>query len=348
MNTNHRRNIDTTDYTGRRIGNYRIQRLLGSGGMGSVYLGEHIVVGKKVAIKFLHKKFSDNAAHQVLFLREARATVAVDHVNVVDIHDFGISLFDDRYIVMEYLEGESVAELLERKGRLSLNAACYILIPTLRALCAAHNKGIVHRDLKPENIFLSYRKGMGPNVKLIDFGISTFLDKKDESGLIQEGKISGTLAYMPPEQLFGKEVSDCRTDLYAIGVILYQMLTGSLPFEGGSTSSFITNVLSKEPLPLPPECGDIPPRVVSLLKQLLSNDPAKRPANAYELLTRIISICDLSAVGTLRKEIALPLPRLLSTKNLPKRRRGKSLCGNHTQTEFDEDTTRKTLICATR
>ena len=276
------------DYSGQTIdGRYRIIRLLDKGGMGSVYLGEHVVIGKKVAVKFLHLEHTGNEEIVKRFYREARAAAAIGHKNIIDVLDVGISQAGQAYLVMEYLEGESLSHMLERTGPIDLPAACGIIEPVLRALSAVHEKGIIHRDLKPENIFLEYASGETPAVKLIDFGVSKFSQGKEAAQLTLTGTFIGTPAYMSPEQARARYNVDHRTDLYALGVILYEMLTGELPYQGDHYNDMLANMLTSEPRPPNSVYPDFPKEAEPLIMQMLEKSPKDRPSSANEALEAI-------------------------------------------------------------
>jgi len=276
------------DYSGQTLeGRYRIERLLGSGGMGAVYEGRHVIVGKRVAVKFLHSEFASNEEVLKRFYREAQAAAAIGHKNIIDILDVGISPQNEPFLVMEYLEGEDLENMLQRTGPLSVEAACGILEPTLLALEAAHAKGIVHRDLKPANIFLVHNDGNAPTVKLIDFGISKFTGGNKESRLTRTGSLLGTPAYMSPEQARGVGEIDHRSDLYSMGVILYQMLTGALPFDGENYNALLINVLTTEarrPRELNPS---IPADVETVVLRQLKKSPEERSQSAKGMLEEL-------------------------------------------------------------
>jgi len=273
------------DYSGRVLdGRYRVDRQLGRGGMGAVYEGRHAIVGKRVAIKMLHAEFAANEEVLRRFYREAQAAAAIGHKNIIDIMDVGVTPANEPYIVMEYLEGEDLESMLERTGPLRLEAGCGILEPVLSALSAAHAKGIVHRDLKPANIFLCHAEGGRPTVKLIDFGISKFSGGTGTTKLTQTGSLLGTPAYMSPEQARGDQAVDHRTDIYSVGVILYQMLTGALPFIGDNYNTLLINVLTGEPRPLQELNPGIPADAEALVLKELNKDPAARSQSADEML----------------------------------------------------------------
>jgi serine/threonine-protein kinase len=265
-------------------GRYRVERLLGKGGMGAVYEGKHVIVGKRVAIKTLHPEFAANEEVLKRFYREAQTAAAIGHKNIIDIMDVGVTPTSEPYIVMEYLEGEDLESMLKRTGPLSVEAACGILEPALLALGAAHEKGIVHRDLKPANIFLVRGKGAAPVVKLIDFGISKISGGAGNTRLTQTGLMLGTPAYMSPEQARGLGAVDHRTDIYAMGVISYQMLTGRLPFANESYNALLISVLTEEPPPLRAHRPELPADAEALVLKELSKDPALRSQTAIEML----------------------------------------------------------------
>jgi tRNA A-37 threonylcarbamoyl transferase component Bud32 len=275
-------------YTGKTLeGRYAVERLLGEGGMGAVYQGLHVMVGRKVAIKFLHSELTGSEEVVKRFYREARAAAAIGHRNIVEVLDVGLSELGEPYLVMEFLEGESLGEMLERVGPIELGAALGVLDPALRALSAAHAKGIVHRDLKPDNIFLGHGPDGEVEVKLIDFGISKFADAEGKSQLTQTGSLLGTPAYMAPEQARGDRELDARADIYAMGVILYQALTGELPFDGEHYNQLLISVLTEQPRDPSEAYAGFPSEARELVLSTLSKDPAERPQSAAEMLERL-------------------------------------------------------------
>ncbi len=264
-------------------GRYELIRLIDEGGMGAVYLGRHVKLGRSTAVKFLHKELLGQTTVVKRFYREAQAASAIAHPNIIDVYDVGVADWGEPYIVMEYLEGENLDSLLKRKGPIDLPAALGVLEPALRALGAAHEKGIVHRDLKPENIFITRPPDSPPLVKLIDFGISKFVEG-DLSKLTRTGTLLGTPSFMSPEQARGKGEFDHRADLYSTGVILFLMLTGELPFTGESYNDLIITILTeppKDPFLIAP---NFPAAVDPVLQKLLSRDPADRYQSCQELI----------------------------------------------------------------
>ncbi|MCU0660803.1 MAG: protein kinase [Myxococcota bacterium] len=276
------------DYSGKILDNkYQVITILGRGGMGAVYKGVHKAIGKSVAIKFLHAEFAGNSEVVKRFYREAQAAAAIGHGNIIDVMDVGVSPEGEPYLVMEYLEGESLSAMLRRVGPLPVEAACGILEPVLLALHAAHAKGIVHRDLKPENIFLVHREGEPPKVKLIDFGISKFVGAPGNEKLTQTGSVMGTPSYMSPEQARGDRNLDHRSDLYAAGVIFYEMLTACLPFPGENYTQIIINILTAPPLPPREAYSNFPGQAESSLMKSLEKNPDKRHQSALEFLNAL-------------------------------------------------------------
>jgi phosphate/phosphite/phosphonate ABC transporter binding protein len=230
-------------------GKYRLERLIGEGGMGSVYEAEHLGLGKKVAVKLLAESFSENTIFLHRFRREARAMAAVHHDNIVDVTDTGTDEEGVPFLVMELLDGESLASVLRRAKWLTPESAAGIAWQMLAGLAAAHAAGIVHRDLKPANVFLVITREGHQRVKILDFGISKFA--RDESAYVTiEGAVIGTPSFMAPEQVKAEQDVDRRADLYAVGVMLYRMVTGKLPFNAPTNKEIYERILDgRAPLP---------------------------------------------------------------------------------------------------
>jgi len=266
---------------------YRITRLLGEGGMGAVYEGQHTIIGRKVAVKFLHSELTASEEVVRRFYREAQAAAAIGHSNIIDIYDVGVSGQGEPYLVMEYLEGESLADIIRRSAPLNPGAASAILEPALQALAAAHEKGIVHRDLKPENIFITYRKGQAPVVKLIDFGISKMMLGDDGTKLTATGSLLGTPLYMSPEQARGASDIDHRTDIYSTGVIFYEMLTGGQPFTGPNYNALLVSILTEEPRSPKDIFEGFSAECEPVIMKCIQKDPADRFQTALEMLAAV-------------------------------------------------------------
>ena len=269
---------------------YRVIRKLGEGGMGSVYLAEHVVIEKKFALKVLAPELSRRSDLVARFLQEARSASRIGHENVIDIMDFGQSPDGLVYIAMEFLDGKDLGEIVRGKGAMEWSEAREIVLQICRALRAAHDKGIVHRDMKPENIFLIQREGQPHFVKILDFGIAKVMGL-DPNGprLTRTGMIFGTPEYMAPEQAEGKD-TDHRADIYAVGCILYHLITGQTPFVAESFMTMLTKHLMEEPVPPSARRPDlvITPEMDALVLKALEKDREKRWQSMAELLEAVM------------------------------------------------------------
>jgi serine/threonine-protein kinase len=268
---------------GDAFGNYRIVAQIGSGSMGVVFLAEHQRIERQVAIKFLAPELARDQHALQRFFNEARATSRMRHPGIVEVFDCDVDAAGRAYMVMEHLEGETLAERLRRAERLHWPAACLIARRVADALGSVHEKGIVHRDLKPENIFL-VRNGRDPTagVKVLDFGVAKLLTADAVARLTARGMLVGTPEYMSPEQCAGDEV-DHRADIYALGCILFEMLTGRSPFV---TSSIRELVAAHRFLPAPSalaSCPDAPRWLDELLQRMLAKEPGRRPSSMREV-----------------------------------------------------------------
>ncbi|MBN8466400.1 serine/threonine protein kinase [Corallococcus exiguus] len=268
---------------GAQLGEFIIQERIGAGGMGVVYRAEHPIIGKQAAIKVLRAELMSPEQAQRLLV-EARSVNAIRHPGILDIFNFG-SLPDGRpYVVMELLQGQSLAAVLRARGRLDVGTAVWMLDQILSPLGAAHRAGVVHRDLKPANVFMAERPDAAPMLKLVDFGIAKVLQSHE--GLTNaDGSVLGTPDFMAPEQVRGGTVGPA-TDLYALGVMAFQMFTGERPFQGDNVQVMFAHVEQAPPLPSSKVKG-LPPELDALLLQLLEKDPAKRPASAEEVRQRL-------------------------------------------------------------
>jgi tRNA A-37 threonylcarbamoyl transferase component Bud32 len=258
---------------GSAVGSFRVVRLLGRGGMGTVYLAEHPVIGSRVAIKFLHESMATSPELVARFYDEARAVNRIGHENIVGIFDLSMLPPNRYYIVMEYLDGEALSSLL-RQGAVSLDEGLAILGQLCDALHCAHERGVVHRDLKPDNVFVLRRRGAA-FVKLLDFGIAKLRDAP-AGGHTAAGMIVGTPEYMAPEQCDNRAV-DARTDVYALGVMAYQILAGVLPFSG-SIAQLLVAHLQETPRPPRSVNGLLPPA----LDEAILKAMRKRPEDRFE------------------------------------------------------------------
>ncbi len=263
-------------------GKYELVRLIGEGGMGSVYEARHMEIHQRVAVKILHSEFARDEEIRKRFTREALASGEIGHENIVEMHDIGTEQGGRVYLVMELLKGESLAERLKRVGSLSAEQSADILLQVLSALDASHGKGIVHRDMKPENVFLCRLGGMDSFVKVLDFGIAKVRDAGGET-LTRSGAVLGTGQYMSPEQIMGDRTADHRIDVYACGVMLYRMLTGHLPFEAPSMQGVIYKTINEPPAPLASHVKDLPTGIDDVVMKALAKDRAGRYQSAADM-----------------------------------------------------------------
>jgi serine/threonine protein kinase len=270
-------------------GRYRLERLLGKGGMGFVWAATHLVTRRWVAVKVLGP-LGERPDMRRRFVREARAAAAVEHPNVIDIYD--VFEIDDGtpVMVMALLRGETLDSRLDAEGSLSLEATLRILLPVVSAVGTAHARGVVHRDLKPENVFLAREDGREV-VKVLDFGIAKVAgDEALDAGTITSpGTMLGTPCYMAPEQAFGERDIDHRADLWSIGVLLYETLTGERPVEGENLGQVLKRILSQGMPSIAERLPDLPAPIADLVSRLLSYDRQQRPADlreVHEVLSR--------------------------------------------------------------
>lgn len=272
-------------------GRYRLIRKLGEGGMGEVYAAEHIHIEKRFAIKLLRPEIVSNAEAVTRFRQEARSSSSIGHRNIIAIEDFG-QLSDGRiYMCMELLNGAALNEVITQP--IGIDRLLNILIQTGHGLAAAHAKGIIHRDMKPENVFVT----VGPNgediPKLLDFGIAKVSGNDGQNHLTRTGTIFGTPFYMAPEQALGNPV-DARTDIYAVGVIMYECFSGSLPFQGDSFMGILTQHITMDPEPVAQRAAragrQLPPGLADVITRCMQKNPAQRFSTMDELVNVLVQI----------------------------------------------------------
>ncbi len=267
---------------------YKIHGLLGEGGMGAVYEAEHLSIGRRVALKRLHPELAVDAHAVHRFQREARAAGSTGHENIVDILDLGFAEDGAPYLVMELLEGESLADRLRRQTKLSPERAAVIAGQVLAALEAVHGQGVIHRDLKPDNVFLTRRSGRRDFVKVLDFGVSKVATTPEATKLTRTGMMVGTPHYMSPEQARGMRDLDHRVDLYAVGVILYECLSGQLPFRGTNYHALLQAILTGDAPPLQALVPTIPQPLAAVVHRALGRDRDERFADARTMWAALV------------------------------------------------------------
>jgi len=279
-------------HVGRTVGHYRLDALLGAGGMGEIYRASDLRLGRAVAVKVLAGYGGDRAQALERFEREARAIAALSHRSILAVHDHGIE--DDlAYTVMELLEGETLAERLER-GALGWRETAALGFEIAEGLAAAHAKGVVHRDIKPDNIFVT---GDG-HARILDFGIARLVEPaEDAPSKTDTGIVVGTLGYMSPEQARGERVGPA-SDLFALGCVLYEMAAGAPAFRRATTAEAVAAILRDPPPPLPPSLSALPEGLRVAIERCLQKDPAARPASAREVSERLRPLALTGADGT--------------------------------------------------
>jgi serine/threonine-protein kinase len=288
-------------------GQYRVGRLVGTGGMGPVWLGVHMGLGTKVAIKFIRPQFAERPDARRRFEIEARAAASVSSRHAVKVYDYGLTDQGRPYIVMEYLEGESLSEALIRRGPFPPQEAAIVIADAAKALAKAHAANIVHRDLKPDNVFLATnaegvdQEPFGYVVKLVDFGIAKMLDADTTGsgglkGPTQEGSVIGTPNFMSPEQLTVGGVPNALTDIWSLGACAYAAFTARIPFEGEVLGDIVLKVCV-EPMPLPsklvPNC---PPGLDGWFLRACHREAEKRFQSAQELGEQLLKVCGVGEV----------------------------------------------------
>ena len=288
-------------------GKYRVLRLIGSGGMGTVWEGAHVTLGTRVAIKFIKPRFSDQAEARARFEIEARAAAKLNSKHAVHVFDYGVSPEGLPYIVMEFLEGESLSDAIIGRGPLAASEVARIIAQAARALAKAHAAGIVHRDLKPDNIFLARTdepvEGLPYVVKLVDFGIAKMFEEEPPEGAssrmggpTREGTVIGTPNFMAPEQLTVGGAPGPLTDLWSLGACTFAAMTGRLPFEGDVLGDIVLKVCAS-PMPAPSKINPgVPHGFDAWFARACSRDPARRFQTADELAQALAGVCGMGRI----------------------------------------------------
>jgi serine/threonine-protein kinase len=277
--------------------------------MGAVYEARHVWTDRAVAVKLLHPEHVRRREMVSRFMTEARAVSAIRHPNIVDVLDMGYDEAERTlYIVQELLLGEDLATRLEREGSLGVTAALDLAVPVLGALVSAHRAGIIHRDVKPENVFLASPPGGGAvTAKLIDFGIARILSADAEARTTRAGTAVGTPQYMSPEQARGEDDLDARTDVWALGVLLYECLSGVRPFEAANYNLVVVKIVTERPRPLRELCPSVPASVAAVVDRALALERDDRWADASAMLDAVLA-CGLLSEGASRHARSLRTP----------------------------------------
>ena len=274
-------------------GKYRLDERLGGGGMGTVYRATHLLIDRPVAIKVLSQRFVGDSTAKQRFHREARAAGRMHHPNAVSVTDFGATADGYLYIVMELLEGRTLRELLAREAPLDVARVVSIMLQSCAAVSAAHDVGLIHRDLKPANIFIEQRPNTPSVVKVLDFGVAKFAVEEqaddDYQTLTQVGAIIGTPRYMSPEQCSGSGGVTPASDVYSLGIILYEMLSGLVPFNAETPLAIALRHVSEPPRPLREVVPDVPETLAAIAHKALAKHPSDRYADANELRQEILA-----------------------------------------------------------
>ena len=274
---------------------YRIESRLGIGGMGTVYRARHLLIDRAVAVKVLSQRFVEDDAAQMRFRREAKAAGRLQHQNAVAVTDFGQTAEGYVYIVMELLEGRTLRDVLAKEAPLDTARAVALMLQTSAAVAAAHEAGIIHRDLKPANIFIVHNSEQPALIKVLDFGIaklaSDTLEEDEAHTLTQVGAMIGTPRYMSPEQCDGAELTPAA-DVYSLGVILYEMLTGIVPFSGSTPLAIAMKHTSEVPRPPREFVTSIPASLEAVVLHALEKAPETRPADAAEFRRELLATAE--------------------------------------------------------
>ncbi len=303
------------------LGKYRIEAVLGRGGMGVVARATHLHLGEQVAIKFLRRDTASDAEAAQRFLREAQAAVRLKSEHVARVIDVGTLDGQVPYMVMEYLEGVDLDQMLEQSGTLGPGLAVDFVVQACAALAEAHAQGIVHRDIKPSNVFVTWRSDGSALIKVLDFGISKVVAGVSEMSLTRTQSVLGTPAYMSPEQMRSARAVDARTDIWSLGTVLYELVQGHRPFEAETFSEMCVKVAVDPPSPL---TQPLPPGLAEVILRCLSKDPAGRYATVGELATALVPFAndprraELVAASIVRT-LGRPHPRAATPAPMPAR-----------------------------
>jgi eukaryotic-like serine/threonine-protein kinase len=264
---------------GTDVGGYVVEFVLGQGGMGVVYAATHPLIGKRAAVKVLRPELSTDVRAVERFITEARSVNQIGHPNIVDIFAFGTLPDGRNYYVMDLLVGESLRTRIKRTGALHVSEAAHVVDEISSALIAAHSKGIIHRDLKPDNVFMMSAAGRWPEVKLLDWGLAKLLSPTSKFRTVT-GALLGTPVYMSPEQARSADTVDVRTDIYSLGVIAYELLSGIAPFKRNTSMETLLAHAEEDVPPLAEKVPGLPDELIQLIEAMLGKEPDERPTLA--------------------------------------------------------------------
>jgi len=290
-------------------GKYRISRFLAEGGMGVVYEAQHAIVKRRFAVKFLRSDYARRRENLARFQREAEAAGGLENEHIASVVDFGITADGSPYIVMEYLAGESLASLLKREGNLPVGRAADLCAQACHGAEAAHAAGIIHRDLKPQNVFVCRREDGTDLLKILDFGIAKLEPIKHDEVSTETGAVLGTPAYMSPEQARGERAIDVRTDVYSLGAILFEMLSGRLPHPGDSPNAALYHISTQPAVSLAAVAPELPKPLVEIVDRALASDPGVRLQSAKAFAGELAPFA--------KRAVWPEAPRRLTPPNLP-------------------------------
>lgn len=275
-------------FVAKQLGQYRLKKLLGSGGMGEVYLAEHQMMKRPCAIKVIRPEKAGDPKVLARFEREVRATAKLSHWNSIDIYDYGRTDDGTFYYVMEFLPGHNLGELVEMHGPLPAARIVHLMRQICEALAEAHEQGLIHRDIKPANVYCAYRGGLFDVAKILDFGLAKPITDATDSDLTQEGSITGSPLYMSPEQATGSDAVDARSDVYSLGAVLYFMATGQPPFTAQSPLKVLIAHASEDPDPPRLLRPELPPALEEVILRCLE----KRPEDRYQDVSQLRDALD--------------------------------------------------------
>jgi serine/threonine-protein kinase len=279
-------------------GKYRIERELGRGGMGVVIAAHHVHLDELVAIKFLLPEFARDADVVSRFMREGRASIKIRSEHVVKVFDVATMPGGTPYMVMEYLDGMDLDAHVAKSGRLPIDVAVDYTLQAIEALAEAHSRGLVHRDLKPANLFLTRRADGTSCIKVLDFGITKVTGPEAGLGMTKTNAVMGSPRYMSPEQMRSTRAVDVRADIWALGIVLHEVLAGAPPFDATSMPELLVAILQDPPQPLSRLRPDVPAELERTVFRCLEKDPARRPANVAELAHALAPFGSASARGS--------------------------------------------------